>query len=852
LPDFIASIEAQTFDLNRVEVIAVDDGSTDDSLRMLEQWAQRRTGLVRVLSKENGGQGSARNLGLTVARGEWVTFPDPDDTVAPDYLERVDTAIAAWPTVSMIATNRLIWSEATGARTHTHPLAKHFLDDRLIDLEGSSRYFHGSAPAAFMRLSTITRSELVFDRRVQPNFEDGHFCARYLLRSVAPSIGFLASAHYHYRKRNDGTSTLDTKRSHPGHYLDVPRYGYLGVLQEAITLTDRVPEWLQALIVYELSWYFTEDEKMTGGPGAAHGELAEQFVSLLRRIAAYLDPQVVMAFDVRPIKMEIREILAYSLRDEHYTTPFAVAYSPHQRSSSTRVLYRFTHDEPRFQLVVDGGNRAPVAQKVQALRYFDHDLLFTQMIWTTGRGEIRLNVEGRPIPIRTSTPGAQPTSIEASPRVSGALRPVGASRLLTDFGRTVSSPIATVWRTRGQNAYSVIDDAARTGLAARRFHDAWVLMDRPTDANDNAEHLFRYLRQHRPDVNAWFVLAKGCPDWQRLVLDGYGSRLIAYESPQWKVLMRHCVNLIVSHPDQDVIRPRSLRRYWESWTVTFLQHGVMRDDISRWMNTKRFELFVTSTPAETVSVTGDRTAYKFTSFETKMVGLTRFDRLHQIGAQYLPEKRDLVLVAPTWRELLNKPLGPGKARREIVDDFATSEFARQWSAFFADPTFISEVEKRGKRVALLMHPNLQAAVHQLGLPASVLTLRFEGHDVQEYFARAALMVTDYSSMTFNEAFLLRPPVYFQFDRDTYYNGANHARAGYFDHVRDGFGPVAHTVQETHHAVLDLLTEVPQEYVDRMKSTFPYRDGRNRERTVTAIEDLHRPYEDRKLPELLPE
>src|SRR5690349_6737176 len=79
LDDYIDSIEAQTHSLDDVEVIVVDDGSTDASLEKLRAWEQRRPDVVRVLTKENGGQGSARNLGLQHARGTWVTFTDPDD-----------------------------------------------------------------------------------------------------------------------------------------------------------------------------------------------------------------------------------------------------------------------------------------------------------------------------------------------------------------------------------------------------------------------------------------------------------------------------------------------------------------------------------------------------------------------------------------------------------------------------------------------------------------------------------------------------------------------------------------------------------------------------------------------------
>jgi len=847
LPDFIASIEKQTFDLSAVEVIAVDDGSTDGSLALLQEWAARRPTLVTVLTKENGGQGSARNLGLSRARGEWVTFPDPDDVIEPNYLETVHAAVATWPELAMVAANRLVWNDATGLRTESHPLRAQFTRDRLVRLNASARYFHGSAPAAFMRREVVERNALLFDNRVRPNFEDGHFCSRYLLRCNDPQVAFLASAKYHYRKRNDGSSTLDNKRSNPGHFLDVPRHGYLAVLEEAVEVLGFVPEWLQSFIVYELSWYFTEDEQMAGSPSVGHGAVAEQFVALLRQIAHHLDPEVVMAFNVRPIKTEIKEILAYSLRGERYVTPFVSAWTPTQRSQSTRLAYRFTGVEPEFAVMVDGFERTPAASKVQAIRYFDHDLLFVRVIWITESGELRLLVDGRPLPAAARDSA---TSLEL--KTTQALRLAAERAHRFPALSSAYSPLATAWRSRGKIAYAVIDDAARSALPAKRFKDAWVLMDRTTDANDNAEHLFRYLRERRSDINAWFVLVKDCPDWRRLVRDGYGDRLVAFGSARWKVLMRHCLNLIVSHPNREILRPPSLRRYWDQWTVTFLQHGVLRDDISRWLNSKRFELFVTSTPAETESVTGDGTGYKFTSFQTKMVGLARFDRLGEIGANYPPEARDLVLIAPTWRELLNKPLAPGATKREIVDDFLETEFAKNWTAFISDAGFIDQAERRGKRVALLMHPNLQDAVDQLRLPPTVLRLGFDGQDVQQYFARAALMVTDYSSMTFNEAFLLRPTVYFQFDRDSYYNGANHARAGYFDHYRDGFGPVTRTPADAHEAVIDLLDEVPQEYIDRMERTFPTRDGRNRERTVVAIEDLHRPYAQRRLPSLLPE
>ncbi|MDJ0276767.1 glycosyltransferase [Sphingomonas sp. 2R-10] len=71
-----------------LEVVAVDDGSSDDSLDILRAIA-RQDARLRVFAKPNGGQGSARNLGLAQAQGRYIAFVDSDDTIAPDLLARV-------------------------------------------------------------------------------------------------------------------------------------------------------------------------------------------------------------------------------------------------------------------------------------------------------------------------------------------------------------------------------------------------------------------------------------------------------------------------------------------------------------------------------------------------------------------------------------------------------------------------------------------------------------------------------------------------------------------------------------------------------------------------------------------
>ncbi len=72
------------------EIIAVDDASTDDSLKILQEYAREYPGTVRVIAhKVNKRQGGAKNTGLSEATGEWIGFIDSDDWVSPDFYEKL-------------------------------------------------------------------------------------------------------------------------------------------------------------------------------------------------------------------------------------------------------------------------------------------------------------------------------------------------------------------------------------------------------------------------------------------------------------------------------------------------------------------------------------------------------------------------------------------------------------------------------------------------------------------------------------------------------------------------------------------------------------------------------------------
>ena len=815
LPEFIASLEAQTFDHGRVQVVAVDDGSTDESADLLRAWARDTRYAVTVLSKENGGQSSARNLGLGAASGEWVTFTDPDDMLDPEYFARIDGFLAEHPDAAMAATNLLSYTESTGEVVNRHPLRHRFKDgDRLVDLDRHPNFFHMSGGTSVFPLQALQELGLRFDLRVAPTFEDSHFIQRFLLASPVRKIAYLESARYLYRRRADNSSTLQTSRTDPRKYTDVLEYGLLDLLQRAEAQAGSAPRWLQNAIIYDLTWHFRAEESPSTSAGRVSPDTAAQFHRLVAEIRGRLDPSVIDSFTVVRRSPTQREALLHGYSAEPWHSEEIFLDKLDQDRQLVRLRYRFTGNPPTETVRLRGLPVTPVHAKTRSHTYFGERLLNERLLWVSAAGSIEVDLNGVRVPLTFTDPSPQkpysvrPSQIRQQSDPEHATPQLSAQRVPHIDVPEVSAEDRRVLR------FSSLRPIRRL------FADAWVLMDRDENANDNAEHLFRYLRKHRRDINAWFVLKKDTPDWQRLKKEGF-KRLVPHGSLLWKALCLNARHIVSSHADLYVHDPFQLGTgHKPAWKFTFLQHGVIKDDLSRWLNPKNISNFVTTTPAEFASIVGNGSPYVFTTRETHLTGLPRYDRL-ALMARKPPAKRSIVIM-PTWRQNLVGHLVPGSSARETNPEFFESDFHREWLGFLRSEDLAACARRHDADIVFMPHPNLRPYLAAMDLPPQVKVKTYDRNDVQAVLASAAVVVTDYSSLAFDAAFIRRPVVYFQFDKAAVFGGAHTTQPGYFSYERDGFGPVCTELNgllESVDAALEPAGDALEEYRRRMERTF---------------------------------
>ena len=497
LPDFIRSIEAQTFGLDRLQVIAVDDGSTDGSRAVVEAWRARRPDLVTVIHQENAGPGAARNHGLDEATGDWVTFTDPDDMLDPGFFAAAAAFLEAHPEVELLATKPLILDDGDGTIRDRHPRSRSFaVGSRVVDLRASPTTLAGSSTTSLYPLARLRGIGLRFEPRLRPTFEDGHFAASYVLSLDVPRVGLVKDSTYIYRRRRSFDSLTQGAWADPGRYSTTLELGYLDLVARATATGGAVPAWLQQVLLYELTYYLSTNFTIDAPPRVPPA-LLPRFHELFGEIAREIEPATVATFDARPLSSRSADLILHGFDAATWHAGRALITKRDAVQGLQRLEYRFTGPRPDEAVSVGGRQATPAFAKTVAIPFYGRSTLFERLLWvpmgdtvalTLDDARASVSVELQRPPLGPS-PGGRPSD-GASRR--GRLALVARARQVARSGRRR-------WRR------------LRLSVLARRrgFVGAWVLMDRVDDADDNAELLFEHLRAARKDINAWFVLQKG-------------------------------------------------------------------------------------------------------------------------------------------------------------------------------------------------------------------------------------------------------------------------------------------------------------------------------------------------------
>ncbi|WP_141578944.1 glycosyltransferase family 2 protein [Actinomadura sp. WMMA1423] len=196
----LESVFAQTLPADRIETIAVDDGSTDGGAELLDELAADRERLTVVHQPNSGGAGAPRNRGLERASGEFVFFLDADDRLGPEALERM-TAMAERNGTDIVLGKQV----GTGGRKVPRVFERTIERTHVLDPDCDLFPRMSMAALQLFRRSLVERAGLRFTEGLLSH-EDQLFTAGAYLNARGVSV--LADYDcYYWAAREDGSSS---------------------------------------------------------------------------------------------------------------------------------------------------------------------------------------------------------------------------------------------------------------------------------------------------------------------------------------------------------------------------------------------------------------------------------------------------------------------------------------------------------------------------------------------------------------------------------------------------------------------------------------------------------------------
>ncbi len=742
LDDYFNSIINQRLDFKRnIFMILVDDGSTDNSAQIIKKYQEKYPKNIVYLYKENGGQASARNLGLKYMQENdyktpWVTFTDPDDFLDRNYFYEVDKFLVSHKDndICMIGCNIIFYYEKQKLYKDNHALNFKFKNGIQVKENCNlDNFIQLSAASCFINIRYLNK--LLFDERLKPNFEDAKFINEYLLENINLKSTFLPKAKYFYRKREDGSSTLDDRDKTKDYYIAVLKLGYLKFFKDTKTT---IPSFMQNVILYDIFWQIktliSNPEKLA----ILNNKEKDLFKELLFKNFNFIDSRNIKNFNLNAFDFFYKKGILNYFKNEDLSENIAFIESIDDKNDEILVKYYFNEIDHKAKILLDDEVATIEHSKIRQYNLLDKVFLYEKRIW------LKLKNNAKNLDIFVN---------------SQKLKLIFNNNFINDLNEVLK----------------VLNKQKKQRL---KNSDLWLFADMSWRADDNAEHLYRYVMHNHPKQKIAFILSKNSIDYPRLKKEGF--RLIDPKSFYFKYLIYKADKIISSHIDRYIFNALGGDTL-KTKDFIFLQHGVIKDDLSRWLNQRKIDILITSTKAEYDSIAGDFNQYKFSTKEVILTGLARWDAL--IKNNVLNTKQ--ILIMPTWREYLSGKMQKYGVRTKNPD-FVKSFYFQKWQEFLCNKELEKLAAQYGYSIVFVLHPQVRIHLEDFNLPSYIIT-SYNG-SMQELFCKSSIMITDYSSVAFEMAVLNKPVLYYQFDKDEFFVRHSYIK-GYFDYERDGFGKV---------------------------------------------------------------
>lgn len=845
MDDAVASVVAQDLGIDHIQLVLVDDASEDRTGSLIDGYAEKYPGsVVAVHADAPGGFAHACNRGLALAKGEYLHFLSPKNRLTADVLRK-----AAEFLDGHVGETEMVFISGKFCPNRKSAEAKEPLFRNGAGVVSPAKEYRYDLRSVFFRAAAL--EGMAFDEHLPEKYCFEKTVLQLLARGG--NVGVMDRGTYMCRCTAAGgdAGSDDCGADIPDRF----RHFYLSLLDTA----DPVPPVIRHAVRKKLTKILQNDRKADAIPADLQPEARRLFTRILQKlddasILSESNPSISALVALRmkyadrmPVEETDGDIL---LGNAESPERLAVSGLPlsldtfEMRDNCGLIECSFpVFDDAFADFVIcaridrtlicgekNGEHRFSAAHGMFEGRRADFTL---KIPFPVQGGEIRffLRRGNRLVPLHSL---AISKFFPLSNRYRSAYFLCGkwcmtcnGSGLKIGRRRFWSFPISEsrflreLWQKRLEGGRKAV--IARTVYHLLRpfvRKPIWMCADRPEKADDNGEVFFEYLRREHPEIRSYFVIGGDSPDYERIRKIGpvlktgsfrhkllylfsecaISSQAVIYAATEYRKIAAY----------NDIIRKTK---------IVFLQHGIIKDDLSSFLGRKKHNFFgfVTSAEREYDSILHG--SYGYTEKDLWLTGLPRFDKLYCAEPRY-------ITFMPTWRSYLMTTPKKRCNFREISRAFMQSAYFQFYHAVFNDRRLIDAARRYGYELAVLPHPQMQPFIDEFSPDPSILRLGVNRTlSYREIYAESALVITDYSSAVFDFAYLRKPVIYAQFDKDEFY--ANHTYTkGYFEYERDGFGEVEHDLDSTVERIIEYMRggcKLKDLYRQRIEAFFTFHD-----------------------------
>lgn len=365
--------------------------------------------------------------------------------------------------------------------------------------------------------------------------------------------------------------------------------------------------------------------------------------------------------------------------------------------------------------------------------------------------------------------------------------------------------------------------------------DSWIICEKPTEARDNGYHFYKYMRNNHPEVNLYYVIDRNSVDLLKVepyknvifynsfkhYLYYLASRVcLSSQSLPYPCSRRLCDMLIF-------LRRKDMKKVW-------LQHGITKDKLAHKdmdYSIFKYDLLCCTSKRESDFIQNE---YGYSKDTAKLTGLCRYDNL-------IPAKAEnIILIMPTFRSKLVAKNQSETATQKEMNHFKKSDFYRRYIELLKSDKLNILLKKYNYKVVFYPHYAIQSYIDLFYSASSdnVVIADRRHYDVQDLLLKSKFLITDYSSVFFDFAYMNKPELFYQFDKDEYRK--THYKQGYFDYDKDSFGKVEINLDGIIKEIKIQFQNnfiLSDKYKNRANSFFAFHDFNNCKRTYDAVKSL---------------